>query len=291
MNRDQLVSEFQALQSNFHSVVKLLREIGQFDKNREENIRKIEQTLSKLSKTAGALANSLGKSEIHVNNLMEWMDRYKSEIEKTREEVKKHFGTGLEDRLKELNFSLTGQYPELRAGLFTIELDFEQWRATLWYGPKQEKLDSCSLSIIEIAKRIEKARSELGSKIPEKELLEKLYHAYKRAVHTYGEEAPIIKVLAEMAYLLQSQRFLQDPKREHFKSYSRADFSFDLFRIQQFQRNITPPTVHLKTATRAFTKRRSDFLWIPQGESGKGTVYSHLRFEEKPNEGDQPTKR
>jgi len=182
-----------------------------------------------------------------------------------------------------LGLSLSGQYPELKAGLFTIEIDFDRWKAVLWYGPKQERLGQLDLSVKKIASRIEKARQQLGSQLPEEELLLKLQEAYHRLPSAKrGEPAPIIRVLSELSYLLQNSRFLQDPRRENYRSYSRADFSFDLFRIRKFQSStLFPSKLQLTVATRAHTRRRSDYLWIPGKEDGNGTTYSHLQFEER----------
>lgn len=89
---------------------------------------------------------------------------------------------------------------------------------------------------------------------------------------------PIIKVLTELAFLLQNSHFHQDPRRENYESYSRADFSYDLFRIHRYQ--LSPLKIQLKVATREYTRQRTDFLWIPDDENGRGTTYSHLLVEE-----------
>jgi hypothetical protein len=199
--------------------------------------------------------------------------------------IRKKFGAQLEEELRKIGLSLSGQYPELKAGLFTIELDFDQWKAKLWYGPKQERLGECLFSPNKIISLIQEKRTQLGSQLPENELYEKLRKAYHRAVERkHGEPAPIIKVLPEMSFLIQSSRFLQDPQKENYRSYSRADFSYDIFRLRRFQaksQSLFPTHMRLTTATRAHTKKRSDFLWIPDDESGRGTTYSHLKFEEE----------
>jgi len=272
MDLKRLISEFQEQQKTFQSINKLLRELSRLDENSNENLPRIRQAIS----TLRDVANSVQMVEASAHNLTKWISQYELEVKKAEEEIKKQFGAELEKELEKLGLSLSGQYPELKAGLFTIELDFNQWKATLWYGPKQEHLVQCPLSVSKIVSRLEKERQQLGSQLPENQLLEKIGEAYYRAVDMKrGEDTPIIRVLAELSYLLQSTRFLQDPKCEHYKSYSRADFSYDLFRIRKFQSRI-----HLTTATRTHTKRRSDFLWVPDDENGKGTTYSHLRFEE-----------
>ncbi len=107
------------------------------------------------------------------------------------------------------------------------------------------------------------------------EFLKKLREAYSRVAEANpNDPAPIISVLTELSYLLQSPQFRQDPRRENFRSYSRADFSHDVYNTRQLK------VLNLTVATRAHTKRRMDFLWIPDDESGRGTTYSHLHFRE-----------
>jgi hypothetical protein len=278
MDLKRLISEFQEQQKTFQSINKLLRELSRLDQNSNENLPRIRQAISTLKD----VANSVQMVEASAHNLTNWISQYELEVTNAEEEIRKQFGAELEKELRKSGLSLSGQYPELKAGLFTIELDFDKWKAKLWYGPKQEHLVQCPLSVSKIASRLEKERQQLGSQLPENQLLEKIGEAYYRAVGMKrGEDAPIIRVLAELSYLLQSTRFLQDPKRENYRSYSRPNFSYDLFRIQRFQKkDPSLSKIHLTTATRAHTKRRSDFLWVPDDENGKGTAYSHLRFEE-----------
>lgn len=279
MDQEQLISEFRKQQKNVQSIIKLLRDISRLDQNRGENLLKIRQTIRKLNH----VANSFKQSVISFDDLINWISQYESEVKSAEEKIRKQFGVELENELGKLGFSLSGQYPELKAGLFTIELDFDRWKATLWYGPKQERLGQYQLSASKIASQIEKEKQKLGSHLPEERLLEKLHEAYYRASEKkHGVPVPIIKVLAELSCLLQSPHFLQNPKRENYRSYSRADFSYDLFRIRKCQSNtLFQWKLHLIVATRHHTRRRSDFLWIPDDENGKGTTYSHLQFEER----------
>ncbi|MCC9076222.1 hypothetical protein FKZ61_008880 [Litorilinea aerophila] len=276
MNRQKLIDELERHSKAVKSIIASLREIEKLSGDREIN-------LARIKKQVGKLKDIVSDSDpFPLDILKEWINQFESELRQTEEQVQRRFGSELEQELRQLGITLTGQYPELKAGLFTIELDFEQWQATLWYGSKQEKLSTSPLSVSDIVKRVERAKKELGSQIPEQELLENLYQAYTRVVQRVGEDAPIIKMLGEIAYLLQNPRFYQDPRKDYYKSYSRADFSFDLFRLRRFlAQNPSSRQFRLKTATRAQTKRRSDFLWVPESEDGKGSAYSHLRFEEK----------
>jgi len=278
MNIEQLITKFQEQQKKVQTTIKLLREISRLDQNRYENLQKIRQAIEKLNH----VLNSFEQGVIPVQALTNWISQYQSEVKRVEEKITKQFGVELENELGKLGLSLSGQYPELKAGLFTIQLDFDQWKVTLWYGPKQERLAQHPFSVRKITSQIEKQKQKLGSQLPEEQLLERLREAYHRASGMkHGGPVPIIKVLAEMSYLLQSSRFLQDPRRENYRSYSRADFSYDLFRIRKFQSNtLFTSKLHLTVATRAHTRRRSDFLWVPDDENGRGTTYSHMQIEE-----------
>jgi len=276
MNQKDLIEKLKQHSKTVKSIIASLRKIDKLGSDRENNLVAIKSQVKRLKQIATDFV------PFPQDAFVEWINQFESELHQIEEQVRKQFGAKLEQELRALGITLTGQYPELGAGLFTIELDFDRWQATLWYGPKQERLSTGRLSVADLVKQIKQAKDSLGSGIHEQELEEKLYQAYTRAVQKVGEDAPIIKVLGEMAYLLQNKRFCQDPRKEYYKSYSRADFSFDLYRLQRFlSQNPSSRQLRLKTATRALTRHRSDFLWVPESEDGKGSVYSHLKFEEK----------
>jgi len=76
-------------------------------------------------------------------------------------------------------------------------------------------------------------------------------------------------------------KFRENPRKDYYKSYNRADFSYDLYRIKEYQsKNTLQYNLCLRVATREFTKQRYNFLWVPDNESDKGTTYSHLYFKE-----------
>jgi len=261
-------NELEDHKKNIQTIFKLLNEISKLHQNRDEKLPKIRQAVNQLNYSV----NSFKQKGIY--KLMNWVTQYESYIKSAEEKLRKRVGVELESELQTLGISLSGQYPELKAGLFTIELDFDQWKATLWYGPKQERLTRLPLSASKIACQIKTEKQKLGSGLSEEKLLEKMRNAYYRATGMRdGNSVPIIRVLSELSFLLQDSRFLQDPRRENYRSYSRADFSYDLYRIRKISSSL-----HLTIATRAHTRRRADFLWVPNDENGEGTTYSHLEF-------------
>lgn len=263
---------------NLQSVIKNLKEIFRLDKNRIDNIYKLKNKLTKFDK----LITNLDMTDNNILNLKEWLNQYKLILEDTTDQIKRKFGSELEEQLNKFGLKLFGQYPYLKTSFFTIELNFDKQKAKIWYGSMQELLDECKLTAKEILNNIIKLRKELGSKLSEKELLENLYNAYLRVKKEEEiEQVPIINVLYEMSFLLQDRKFREDPRKDYYKSYNRADFSYDLYRIKEYQsKNTLQYNLCLRVATREFTKQRYNFLWVPDNESDKGTTYSHLYFKE-----------
>ena len=260
------------------AIAALVNDIEKLDKNTEENLQKIRLRLDKLEKEAQKNRN---KTEL-IDLVKEWMQEYRTKLLGVSEKIQRRFAVELEEELKRISLNLVGQYPLLRAGFFSIEVNFNMNNATIWYGPRQERLIQMALSVSKIAGKIDYFRKNLGSDLGNGNFFEKLKKAYYRATNGHrGEPANIVNVMAEMSYLVQSGRFFQDPKRDNYRSYGRADFSYDLFKFRN--ENIGQKVrerVKLKVATRAHTRRRSDFLWIPDDERGGGTVYSHIQIME-----------
>ena len=275
MDLKQILEDLTTLKKNISSTAKVLKEISGLEQNRIQNLPKLKVRLTKLDE----IIKQFGQGIVYREVLFEWANQYKQDLLNSEEEVKKQFGIELEQELKKTGLSLSGQYPELKGGLFTIELFFDKGLITLWYGPKQERLAQCRLLSHEVASNVEKVRQQLGSHLDNDAFLKKLREAYLRAADAkQSEPLPVTSVLAELAFLLQSQQFHSDPRQDNYKGYSRADFSYDLFRIRQ----AVNKNLHLTVATRAYTRRRQDFIWIPDNESGKGTTYSHMQFRENP---------
>ncbi len=286
MELNQMLPIAAKQKTNAQKVHKLLTEISRLDNSRIENLSLIKSRLDKIKLISSQIVNN----ENYGQRLMEWVDQYSTITEKAASESLNRFGADLEKELRNFGLSLSGQYPELKAGVFLIEMDSKKDKVTLWYGAKQEKIQQLPLLASRVASDISNIMHRLGSRLDEQQILQKLREAYCRTVEgETGEPAPIIAVLSEMAYLLQSPRFFQDPKKENYQSYDRVSFSYDLFRLRQFQakENIIAK-LKLTVATRAYSKKRSDFLWVPDDEQGKGTIYSFLSFKE--GESDEPSR-
>ncbi len=78
--------------------------------------------------------------------------------------------------------------------------------------------------------------------------------------------------------MIQGKKFRTDPVKSSYKEYGRVFFSYDLYRLKE--RAVDGHELSLVTATRAYTRRRAGFIWIPSSERGDGTYISHVRFRE-----------
>ena len=72
--------------------------------------------------------------------------------------------------------------------------------------------------------------------------------------------------------------FFLNPSKNNFVGYERAFFSFDISRLES--REIEGFELNLITATRSYTKKKADFIWIPSDLLGNGDYISHIVFKE-----------
>lgn len=270
MELEKVIDRLQKNQREITKLLRLLYEISNLDQNRIENLLKIKHLLTKV------LATIDNNSQLFlydlVDDLKTWATEYQSTIKDTEKEIKNKIGSELSKELGKNGLSLSGHLPELKVGLFVLEIDFDRWITKIWYGPKQENLTKCMLSVKEIAQQIIKQKQEIGSKLDFEEFLEKLLKAYILSGGSVrGTPVSIIEVQKRLSDILKENSASQN------RIYTRADFSYDLFKLLRHkQSNLATVQVQLKVATRQFTRRRSDFLWVPDDEFGNGTTYSHL---------------
>ncbi len=252
---------------------KFILEIRDLDRERGANLARLPHLLDKLER-------HLEKTNFpHREETRVWLTDYRDEFNHWATVARQRFGSELADALQSLNITLQGQIPLLRAGLFAIELQADQNKVALWYGPQQERLGEAPMQAIEVCKRIERLRKGLGSSLDPHTFVGKLEEALRRIPPIQGQRGiPIGLVLPEVAFLVQSATFFSNPVRENYRSYSRADFSYDLFRCAeevQFRKRF-----QLVVATRMHTARKTDYLWVPSDLSGRGSTYSHIIAEE-----------
>lgn len=279
MEVNQIIQELENYIKNSQIINKTLREIIKLDSNRDENLFKIKDLIKKANDKARNFKN--GKFLwLELLNLNE----YETIINTLTDKKVSKFCNDLANVLLPLGINLSGQLPELKAGLFTIEIDMNSLKVNLWYGPKQENLGKLPFSTEKIFNKIRDLKNNLGTKLSEQQFIEKLHQAYYRVSGTSSnQKAPIIKVMKELAFLIQDKKFDIDPTKDNYKSYSRMNFSYDLFLIRNKFSKVSSCKLQprLIVATREHTKKRSNFLWIPDNENGSGTVYSDIQFMEE----------
>jgi len=182
MDVTQLLRELTTLNKHTESAVKLLKSISRLEQNRLHNLPQLRKRLTQLD---GYLKQLIQNPET-FEALQNWADDYRRELLNSEQDFRKLFGGVLEEELTKKGLSLSGQYPDLKTGLFTIELDFDREEAILWYGPKQERLSQCPLNAVEVVKSVEKIKGQLGGNLDKAEFLQRLQEAYSRVV---GDEA------------------------------------------------------------------------------------------------------
>jgi len=271
-----ILEEISIYKKHITQVNKILNKIGKLNSSKEDNIIELEKCINKLD---NIIQNY--EKDTHVKLLIsDWLTRYRKNLIEIKDSIEKTFGIELESKLRELNIPLSGQYPELNAGLYSLVLNFGKQEVYVWYGPKQERLGICPLSATKITKYINDTTNNIGSKINGEEFLKILHRAYGIiAGKQHEEKVPIMQLLPLVSLYLQGDRFHKDPKKENYRGYSRADFSYDIYRIRQNKiLTHSDKQLHIIVATRAYTKKRQDFIWIPENLSGKGSTYSHIEF-------------
>lgn len=215
-------------------------------------------------------------------HLREWIGSTRERIRAGQEEFKSWFGSELERLLKErYGLELRGRFPTFVAGAFRIHLDLERDQATLSYGADEERLERFRVDPGVAAEKINTRQRELeGNLLPDEAFLERFAEAYDRVVRLAGlnpgERVPILQVLKEFVWGIQSRRFLADPRRDNFRPYSRVNLSYQLYRLSG--RRTGGRELELTVATREHTSRKTDHLWVPTNDAGDGTHFAYVAF-------------
>ncbi|MCD6177485.1 MAG: hypothetical protein J7K29_06575 [Candidatus Cloacimonetes bacterium] len=265
--------------NTLQNLLKSFKNIEKFQRDPLNNLHKIKQGVVKIEK---ALEQSK-LDEFVKEEIKQHTDSIKSKIPKWEDELKKAFGQKLEIELKKVGFELRGYYPLLKVSFYTFEVDFENFKVLIWYGPQQEKIEVCELVHEEIIRKLKIIHNKIVRRqFNDNAFLSKVYQAYKNFVYRQnkklGDQIPILDALFEFAFLIQDRKFKANPTKNNYKEYGRVFFSHDLYRLKE--RKVENKELSLVTAARAYTERKSDFLWIPSNEKGGGNYISHIKFRE-----------
>ena len=258
------------------TIGKLIRSIERLETNAVDNAHDIGKALGKVQEAFAVLPD--GETKTMINR---WKSELTDRLEAYVVDNKRAFGTSLESLLKEKGVQLSGNYPLLKAGIYTIELDFDKAVALIWYGPKEELMARSKLSATAVAKQLEYVDESLTKRLFDaSSFLEHVYKAYQTVISRIGgkqgDHIPILNVLIECVFSHQNKSFAIDPRKENFKEYGRAYFSYDLYKVGKgvvFNRELL-----LVPATRATAVKRENYLWVPSDTDGNGDRCAYLFF-------------
>ncbi|AGB05086.1 hypothetical protein AciM339_1224 [Aciduliprofundum sp. MAR08-339] len=265
--------------ANLQNLLKFVKNIDKYQSDPLTNLHKIKQEVLKIEKTL-----KQSKLEDFVKERIEEdVQSIKSRVAEWEEEAKNTFGQKLEEDMRKMGFELRGHYPLLKVSFYTLEVDLENFKVLIWYGPQQEKLATCKLAPEEVVKKLSTIHKKLTQRhFNDNEFLSKVYEAYRISAYRQnkkiGDQIPISDILFEYAFLIQDKKFKINPTKNNYKEYGRVFFSYDLYRLKE--RRLNDMELNLITATRAYTRKKSDFLWIPSNEKGDGNYISHIKFRE-----------
>jgi len=265
---------------NLRNMRKAIRTIERLTENEpSNNIYKMKQELTKIEK----ILKQTRLTDLIEEDIEQRIRPVKSEMPEWEEQANRSFGQRLENALGQVDFELSGNYPLLKVLFYTLEVKLYNNSVTIWYGPQQERLDTCKPIPEVVAKKLQASHKKIISRnFDDETFLLHLYEAYKATAHcskkTMGDSIPVSDIILEYALLTQNKNFKINPVKSSYREYGRVFFSYDLYRLNQ--RTIEDHVLSLVTATRAFTRRRSGFLWIPSNERGDGTYISHIKFRE-----------
>lgn len=257
-----------------------LKKISKIEPNNFSNLLKLKEEISSVEKS---LNQRILESNLETE-ISEYVEDIKKGIPSLEERLKGKFGHELESVLQENigeGFKLRGHFPELKTLFYTLELRLESGKLAIWYGPKQDMLTLVKAEPKTVAQKLKKVHEGITNReMREQEFLSNLFRAYNLALQrdnkSLGEPIAIKDVLLEFALLNQDNKFRIDPVKRNFRDYGRVYFSYDLSRLKK--RRINSYEIHLVTATRAYTKKRGNFLWVPSNDSLEGGYFSHIKF-------------
>jgi hypothetical protein len=170
---------------------------------------------------------------------------------------------------------------ELRLVPFGVLLDFEKSSASLTFG--KIVLSECSLE----SKELIKAHTQLLAQLESQPFDPEQFHgqlkaAWQKLSAKPGHEAAGWVELSEILPLLalgrQDSRWRFDPTAKHYKSYGKAQFLYDLYRLRQRQKlTVDGWRLSLGVATGGSPGDKKRLYWLEDAE-GHGTYQATLRF-------------
>lgn len=225
----------------------------------------LEKFIKLIKQTEKELLHFSGSLSVHNVTLQH---EYESTLE-LLESKKPYFGKELSEKLKDLGLELSGQLPYFWAGVFKIVPDFKKEKVIIWYGNEKEHLCTIPLTVEGTLKAIERERQKLGLKISFDEFLDIAKNSYLKLKDKDPKRdfVPIVEFFEEIKTNMMNK---------YKKKIRRADFSYQIYVYSKNIKNFTD-FIELKIATRAQTKDKSNFIWIPN-DNNLGVNYSTIKI-------------
>ncbi|MGA1863424.1 MAG: hypothetical protein ACMUHX_00015 [bacterium] len=262
-------------------IEKCLREGEGLEKDLDKNVFQIEDRLKRVEQKVEKL-KELEDLREDLKKVKEFVVEKKKILEQPKHKLKMYLGAELDRRFGDKGWHIEGNFPELRLGLLTLEFLLSQDQVRIWYGPKIELLSRSKLVADDISNIAGKIYEDLENESFKdgEAFLKLIFDVYgwilKKEGLDFGANVSIIYLLSEIAWRKQDEKFFSDPRKEHFRSYSRTQLSYDLFRLKQ--RECEGYELRLGVASREQTKNKDDNLWIPRSLKGDGTHFAFVCF-------------
>ncbi|MEO0116892.1 MAG: hypothetical protein ABIK97_05045 [candidate division WOR-3 bacterium] len=271
----EFLSEIEKDAQRLRRVVRLYQKIKE-----KGDLIKIEKFLLKKEKEIGGL-----KSEYLKNLAENFYKEIADFLQAEKDTLREKFGRELKELVEREGKVIKGQYPDLKIGLLTLEVNFLGNYAHLYWGNKLEMIRrKIPLNPPLILRAIQEFYQSLKPKEFHPQLfLQKLFLAYRHFLSTNkkgeGERVFLVDLLPEIAFAIQGKEFREDPRRRNFREYPRYRFSYDLYQlINSGMREVAGYTFSLAVATFDQTLEKRKALWVPINEEGEGVYYSTIAF-------------
>ncbi|MCK4727626.1 MAG: hypothetical protein KAT27_01760 [Desulfobacterales bacterium] len=241
----------------------------------ETHVSKLDRTLSKLNDLQGLISKARGLQQELLKEASLAQERFKNSI-----------AAELADFLRPHGLEITGNFPELKCGILTLIFSFGKGGIVkVYYGPRISLLKKVPVEPEKIGEAVISILKGLNDPpLDDEQFVKEIYVSYSSALMKEGRRdedeqpsaVPIVGVMQEMAFLKQKRSFRTDPTREHFTSYGRVKFSYDLARLKT--RRLGDRELRLGVASMQQTKSEKTSLWVPKLLQGNGTHYAFVLF-------------
>lgn len=212
------------------------------------------------------------------HKVLMWIETENSIMDALNAKLQSEFAMDLYNELQFNNLKLRGHMPKLKASFYNIDVDFQKNLCNLTYGLDNDHIANLKINPKNISEYMVKVNQNLDKQYGDGKLFQNnIVEAYENIISkakTRAGKVSIIDVLLEISLLKQGRKFRIDPSRKNYSTYSRIQFSYDLFRL--LKDHPTEIRLKLSTATRAQATNKLHYLWIPKNSRGEGSIFSYI---------------